>query len=221
MNRRVIEAWIERLSRAARLTIGDVDELALVAARGFVDEQGHRRPTDLWLMRWMLRSMGENQNMETSEPAAASDSTLDVQLWRTLALNEPATMKIGAGPMQSSEPAMVAIEAWTECELSALHALWHLESRELAMNAQPTGRRHSLGVARWHVEHTQPDNATNSPWAIHVFVALAAIEADAEAELYAQTQLHNCQITMGSPDRRSAMILADAARALQELQATG
>lgn len=220
MNRDVVEEWIDRLSRTARLTIGDAHASKLTTARGFVDEQGHQRPTDLWLIQWMSQSDTSYQRVGTNESAAASVKTLDVELWRALALHERATMKIGAGPMQSSQPAMGAIEAWTECELSALHALWHLEARGLA-NGQCAGQRHSLRVARWHVDNTQPDNATNLPWAIHVFVALAAIEADAEAGLYAQTQLHNCQISMGRPDRRSTLILADAARALRDFQATG
>jgi hypothetical protein len=220
VNRDVVEEWIDRLSHTGRLTIGDTDASSLTTAHGFVDEQGHQRATDPWLMRWLSQSDVFDPRLGTSVPAAASVKTLDVELWRALALDEPTTMKIGAGPMHSSQPAMGAIEAWTECELSALHALWHLEARGLA-NGQCAGQRHSLRVARWHVDNTQPDNATNLPWAIHVFVALAAIEADAEAGLYAQTQLHNCQISMGRPDRRSALILADAARALRDFQATG
>jgi len=72
-----------------------------------------------------------------------------------------------------------------------------------------------LEAARWHVEHTQPDNATGLPWAIHVMVDLACSEVDPEAELFAQTLLHNCLVERGLPCRRAALILHDAARALE------
>ena len=66
----------------------------------------------------------------------------------------------------------------------------------------------------WHLEHIQPDNATNHPWAVHLFAA-AGCEVGAphasEADLFAQTLAHNALVSMGRPDRISAHILADAA----------
>ncbi len=65
----------------------------------------------------------------------------------------------------------------------------------------------------------QPDNATNHPWAIHVFVRLARSAPDPSerdaALIHAQTQLHSCQVAMGRPDRLSACILLHAARSLE------
>lgn len=64
------------------------------------------------------------------------------------------------------------------------------------------------------VGELQPDNATNHPWAIHVFAAIAADENNAHADLYAQSLLHNALIDGGEPDTFSALILLDAAHAL-------
>ena len=63
-------------------------------------------------------------------------------------------------------------------------------------------------VRRWHLEHTQPDNATNRPWALHVFLTMGT----PEAVHYAETLLHNAMV--GGPDPLSARILVDAAREL-------
>ncbi|MCA9312283.1 MAG: hypothetical protein KDA21_13800 [Phycisphaerales bacterium] len=105
------------------------------------------------------------------------------------------------------------LEVWTESELSALHALtW------LAVNQQQAEwARLAERVAAWHVQHLQPDNATNHPWAIHLFIHRSLTTPDVDAALYAQTLLHNCRVTTGQPDPLSAQILLDAANALTRM----
>lgn len=67
---------------------------------------------------------------------------------------------------------------------------------------------------RWHLEHTQPDNATNRPWAVAVF----ALAQDPESQLYAQTLLHNCQVSASAqPEPLTAAILLDAAMQLEAI----
>lgn len=120
------------------------------------------------------------------------------------------------GPIHSQAPDQ-AIELWTERELAALHALWRLA--QLRSN-HAWGQR-AIGAALWHTEHTQPDNATNHPWAIGVFLdvwnADPGSDRGASAKYYAEVLLHNCQMTHGKPDPLSALILLDAADGLSVL----
>jgi len=116
------------------------------------------------------------------------------------------------------------IETWTEAELSALQATLH---RACADGGGKWLRR-IASARRWHLEHTQPDNATNRPWAIPVFLAPAVtgsggaiewgpaseVEA-AESRLYAETLLHNAMSqAFGAPNPLCAAILHDAASLL-------
>ena len=109
-----------------------------------------------------------------------------------------------------------AVEVWTEAELAGLHALGHrlrwmkAESGE-ARVAVAWGRRMARAVA-WHVAHTQPDNATNHPWALHLFLR----HGTAEARHFAEMLLSNCLVTHAEPDELSAWILLDAAQALAD-----
>ena len=100
-----------------------------------------------------------------------------------------------------------SLEVWTEAELSGLHALWHLAHR----SGSARWRERVEQVRNWHLIHTQPDNATNRPWSLHVFVE----GGSAESHLYAETLLHNCLAIEGRPEPLSALILRDAARALE------
>ncbi len=99
------------------------------------------------------------------------------------------------------------IEVWTESELSSLHALWRIARTK---NSDDLKDRVSK-LRQWHLQHTQPDNATNRPWALHVFLL-----ADTPEDLhYAETLLHNCMVMSAKPDPFSAWILLDAAHELQ------
>jgi hypothetical protein len=103
---------------------------------------------------------------------------------------------------------------WTERELSCLHALDRLRFARpnLAADIEPV----LAAALAWHIDNLQPDNATNHPWAVHVFL-LAALERDEyAAQLYAEALLHNCQVSMGRADAFSAHVLLDAAEALEQ-----
>lgn len=106
-----------------------------------------------------------------------------------------------------------AIEVWTEAELSALTALrW--------LSRLPGGaplRETMLDAARWHLDNTQPDNATNRPWAIPVYLELAKVDHSPDARLFAETLLHNAIAAHGVPEPFSAQILLDAADAVDEM----
>jgi hypothetical protein len=100
------------------------------------------------------------------------------------------------------------IEVWTDADLSALHALWFLaRARQRDDWTRRLGR-----VREWHLAHTQPDNATNRPWGLHVFL----LGGSGECVHYAETLLHNCLTMTGRPDPLSAWILLDAARAIEQ-----
>ncbi len=156
----------------------------------------------------------------TSESDVGDVTGIDERLWLGLAQGKAAhTLEevLSSSEDDSVAPLVrfdesVALEVWTERELSGLHALDRV-SRSLGSDA---GRRRALGCARWHVANTQPDNATNRPWATHVFLRLWRLEDLPEARLYAETLLHNCQALLGAPDPLSAEILLDSAEALQE-----
>jgi hypothetical protein len=108
-----------------------------------------------------------------------------------------------------------AIEVWTECELSALQALWWLGRRQRTLHDR------MRSAALWHIENTQPDNATNRPWAIPVFLDIAIRERSHDARLYAETLLHNAIAANGVVEPFSAAILLDAADAVDLMCAAG
>lgn len=113
-----------------------------------------------------------------------------------------------AGPLFHDCRKHRALEVWTECELSGLQALlWIALRRE----SEPLVLR-VVEAASWHLENSQPDNATNHPWCIPVFVLLSVVRPSisAEAELYAGTLLHNCLVANSPPEPLSAHILNDA-----------
>lgn len=111
------------------------------------------------------------------------------------------------GPLWSPDR-WSAIEVWTEGELCGLHALARL-GRLRADRAEAIARRLRSAIA-WHLEHTQPDNATHRPWAVHLFLG----HPEPEVDLYGQTLLHNFEAA-GRGDRDAAWILRDAAREIR------
>ncbi|MEZ6243454.1 MAG: hypothetical protein R3B57_10475 [Phycisphaerales bacterium] len=127
---------------------------------------------------------------------------------------DPLTLVLpGDGPLLGQSGP--GIESSTEQELAALHALGALG---VELDAPPLWDR-LWAAADWHVRELQPDNATNRPWAVHVFLLRASRCDDADlaagARLHASTLLHNCQVLTGRPDRISACILLDAATILR------
>lgn len=150
-------------------------------------------------------------------------------LWRACAGEAVALEALGLGapaPRSADGPllapdAYLAIEVWAECELSALHALHRLVRLGHAALA-PDAASRLRGAVRWHLEHTQPDNSTNRPWALHVFL-LEAFRPDGgagEAALFAETLLHNMTATDARSEPLSRWILADAARELRLVAAS-
>ncbi len=146
---------------------------------------------------------------------------MDVRLWAWLAASaerEPLDTILEMierepnGPIRD-QGAAKTIEVWTESELSLLQAL--------AWTALEPGRADLFdrvrGACLWHIDHTQPDNATNRPWGVHLFAVMAEADGSGDARLYAETLLHNCMVTSGIPDPLSAEILRDAASALREI----
>jgi hypothetical protein len=102
------------------------------------------------------------------------------------------------------------LEVWTETELCGLHALWCLAR----VRGCAAWCRRVESARDWHLANTQPDNATNRPWALHVF--LLAKPLSPEARAYAETLLHNALVLNGRPDLLSAWILLDAAKRIEE-----
>lgn len=171
---------------------------------GFSDERGHRRSVD---RPFLAAVLGADPG-----PRPATGLAPDEATWWSLHGEENASVswfERSEGPLLPRGEEL-AIEVWTERELSVQHAVWRLAER----NGDRELRERCCAAARWAVAELQPDNATNHPWAVHIYLALAAA-GDAGARMYAETQLHNCQVTLGRPDRFSAMILIDAADALE------
>jgi len=182
----------------------------------FSDEYGNRRATDRPFISTLF---GISQS-----PTVESSDALDEQLWwlinsnkltkeHALDLIEP------TGPLVSDSEKL-AIEYRTMVELSALHALWNF-AQEIA---SPDLINRCINAAHWHIKELQPDNGINRPWAAHVFIYLASTTLDHEmsslANLHAQTLIHNTSVTLGQPDRLSALILKDISNQLQKYQAS-
>lgn len=178
----------------------------------FADERGGRRSTDDCLLARTGRS---RLSVAPREPRSADEAW-----WLALV----GAAKPGAvlaylnhepeGPL-TRQPARTSVEVWTETELSALHAAANLAAEGRA--PEGAGLERCVAAARWNIEHMQPDNATNHPWAVHVFAWLSVARGDADAELYAQTLVHNSMVTLGRADVVSGLILADAARGVRAL----
>ena len=207
--------WIERLKTMGTPWSGD-----LAPGEPFRDEVGATRPVDGPFFAWRVARL-------SGAPGAAgvtADAGPDVLLWRALtdshlhvddvvarfladADDRDAT---DAGALHAQHGTL-AIEAWIEAELAAIHALlWHGHARGRGDLAALTER-----IAQWHLENLQPDNATNRPWGLPVFIWMSVQRNDATAGLYADTMLHNCQVALGHVDRLSAHIMLDAAEALE------
>jgi hypothetical protein len=182
----------------------------------FRDDLGHRRAVDAPFISWRLQLAG----IEHSQPEMGMDPARDpdVALWHALRQGDDPTPIFDAHEAAHGTPTDglfarvdTALEIWTETELSALHALWWHATLSTAPDLTDRLER----AVRGHVAELQPDNATNHPWALHVFLLHAWKHDVPEADMYAQTLLSNSQVMMGKPDRFSAIILLDVADALE------
>lgn len=192
------ERWASMLHRIAMDRLAD--ERVLTDPRaiaGFADEHGHRRAVDPFFLAALHG---------TEPPALTPGAAVDVRWWWHAATGDNAIDVSEAGALTARD--QTPLEVWTETELSALHALWRLAR----VTGRADWRARARACARWHVHETQPDNATNHPWAIHVFV----MSGEDEGQLYAEGLLHACQVGMGRADVFSALVLLDAARELAQ-----
>ncbi len=192
--------WIARLR-----AVVDASALEGLEPHGFTDESGNRRAVDVPLIAWLV-----GQRFELDAPLS-----IDLALWSVLARGSGDVSADWAehGPLQDAEAPSrgeVAIEVWTERELSAIQALWTLG---VERGKRAWCDRAEL-AARWCVEELQPDNATAHPWGVNVFATLAG-GGDIEAELYAQTLVHNCQVGTGRPGRFANLVLLASLRSLE------
>jgi len=169
---------------------------------GFRDELGVSRRVDRALL---ARVLGVDHG------PAPEDATPDEALW--WATDDPAIgtlVRPGKGPLLYEPGDDTPIEVRTESELCALHALWARQHAEAGVVAR------CLSAARWHIAEIQPDNATGTPWAVHVFVELACRERNAKARdaalFHAEGLVHTGSVTLGKPGLRAACLLLDAAR---------
>lgn len=195
-HRETEHSWSDRLHRVALATLGSESPQHL-------GEVVREHLTSLPVAWLLARSLGA-----AIEPSTLAPRSLDESLWAALAGASripPAPAPAAPKPLTGEGPDGT-IEVWTETELACVHAAWSLG---------PAWRAAVKASALWLVEHIQPDNATNHPWAVHVFAALGAETQSPEIELYAQTLLHNCIVGSGRPDPYSALILLHASRALQ------
>lgn len=188
-----MDNWAERLRMAAELTLGKDHAGAI---QSILAGPTGNLPAARLLARCLLPDL-------QTEP---STDTLDLHLLSALAglIDPPPVPEMTHG--MTGEPTGPAIEVWTEIELASVHAAWSLGT---------DWRQASQRAAAWLVETIQPDNATNHPWAVHVFAQQAQITGDPSFDLYAQTLLHNCMVTTGRPDEFSALILLHASAAFE------
>ncbi len=113
----------------------------------------------------------------------------------------------GMGPLVG-ELRAEGIEAWTQAELIALHGL------SIGAWDNSAAWRRCESAARWLMAEVQPDNATNRPWAAHVFLRMWAREGDVDARMYAETLVSNCRVALGKVDRLSGLILASGRKVM-------
>lgn len=173
----------------------------------FADDAGHRRDADTpFLSHTLALHPSTNPSPRASELALAWWSLSHPAAFDCLRINIAAD-----GPLLP-HLREAGIETWTETELGAMHALlWRGTLQGIAPLIDRAYR-----TAHWMLDNLQPDNATNHPWAVHLFITMSLDPRRAEpdrtaADLYAQSLLHNAVVHTGRPDRFSALILWDAA----------
>ena len=216
------EKHLEALVSQADPAILHPEKMGAEEIRNFRDDRGHRRAVDVPFLTFRGGGKAADRPGDATPDEllwwALHDETVDVD--RILAENRPQPVdKSQLHHLRGGEGGLFAqglfrtIEVWTEADLAGLHALWHLARKQKRKDWQEK----VLKTAAWHVEEVQPDNGTNHPWALHVFLFLAREGDSPGALLHAETLLNNSLITLGRPDRFSAHILADCAACLREL----
>ncbi len=177
-------------------------------------------PIERWieLLASAARRHGAASVAEWPPPSAVRSARSDraapggeVVLWEAVragtALAASGLDLLATGPLWRSD-GWAAIEVWTDAELCGLHAL-HRAAR-LRPAERPAIEGRLAAAIAWHLEHTQPDNATNRPWALHCFL----LDGSPEGRIYAETLLHNAEV-QGFEDPAAVWIVGDAARELR------
>jgi len=91
--------------------------------------------------------------------------------------------------------------------LVGLHAL----ARLALLRRHKTWAKRVEEIAMYHLENTQPDNATNQPWGLFAFLW------SAKTRSFAEQQMHDATAhSGGAVSPLAAMLLADAADCLAE-----
>ena len=216
------DQWINHIESLIKTPLLDVpfdapDHQKLDYINNFSDEFGNRRATDRPFLCTLLN---------LTQQAPDQQDALDEQLWWLIQADK-LTPDIALTMIEMSEPTgplvndsqHLAIEYRTMVELCALHALWNTAVK---FNSSQLITR-CFEAADWHIKELQPDNGINRPWAAHAFIAYAQSTQDSErsslSHLHAQTLIHNTSITLGYPDRLSALVLKDIANQLKEQSA--
>lgn len=200
--------WVEHLRLLAAPVVSGVDLLAQWQAA-----TGHPHSSAAAFLAWRLASRRRGPQPGLAEAVARErlqPARDDAALWWGLLDGAAGLIDrwidlAGSGALFRQD-LYQTIEVWTETELSALHALWHAARR-----SRPELASRVSSAVSWHLQHTQPDNATNRPWAAHVFL----LHGSAESRHFAETLVSNCIVLNGRPDPLSAQILLDAAEALE------
>ena len=195
----VLQAGLHGSTLAPVLGASDLERRSY--AQTFADDFGHRRAVDAPLLSWVLKVEPWTDPVQ---------GRVDAALWAALRTGDDPLSLIDTDDGAVAPGARAGgIEVWTEIELASLQALWWHARRS------PEVRGRALSQARWLMAELQPDNGTNRPWALATFAELATA-GDTDAGLYADTLLHNCQVSMGRPDLLSTVILLDASASLRE-----
>ena len=143
--------------------------------------------------------------MQAGDPSAASRL---MGLVGEAADDEPAPM---LAPRDD-----LAIEVWTECELSVMHAAWRIVIKADGDSGVAGLEQRVKSAIAWHLERTQPDNATTHPWGVHAVLELGSPWM--EAADYAASMIHaveaSSHVSTGL-DPLSSWILLDAAAGLE------
>lgn len=200
--------WSDHLAALSLPSLSDLPSLPGASAaqragyaRAFRDTTGGTREVDVPLLARLLEFVPDS---------ATRSQRPEVLLWWALhdrSIDPMSLVPRVSGPLVPDRH-QEGIEAWTEAELCALHALTHLALDRGA----PELRQRCVSAVRWHLAEVQPDNATNRPWAVHAFV-LASRELP-EAMMHAGTLVHNSMVGRHHPERLSAVLLLDASKAL-------
>ncbi len=101
-----------------------------------------------------------------------------------------------------------SLDAWTYQELVGLHALHRLARR----SGRDDWHERLRMATHYHLENTQPDNATTQPWGLPAFASFA------DTQCFAEQQLHDA-MTQGDACV-SGLLLADAAVVMRRVRGT-